>query len=751
MANSEVVRQSDFSFGEISDEYAASDSAAKVKSLKKGKNLRILNSYGVGQRYGSRRMATVVESVAIDIITTDGTEYLGVIRAAGADIYSQDGSLVQSVGSAPWVAADLSGLTYYSDADVVYFAHKSYWPRTLTLTAGTWAFALLPFDGGAGGSSLQPYFRFAAKGITVTPSDVTGTISVVFSSNVLTAAHVGVRFRYGARADSLKEFQITVVADGTHGTALVLDTLPPTYVVTVADGSGYRVGEDVQGSESGAAGIVTAISTNDVTVLMANGYESFLITGFGPASTDGENLVGPFTSSLVSAASVTTPGATTVWDEAAISPARGYPGDVFVRTGRLGFADFPLIPAGITLSAPGAPNDFDVGKAEADDAIFYLLQDGGQRIKFCASAANLIIHTDKKVYYVPEDENTPLAANTFAPIEVGPTGISQARPLVVEAGVVFVEIGGNRVMGLLSTGDVTSPYQLTDLSRHAAHLIKNPLNLAMTNGNSQAPERYIFALNEDGTLACIFYDTNPPRLGVTPWETDGEWSSMVTVAGIVYAICSRSINGSTVYLLERLDADAQMDASSLFSDDGAFLSMVDDDETGPTNDDGVLLSTDTGALPHLAGETIKVIRGTEYLGEFMVGADGSIGDLGASTGDFEGGLHFDIDTVLWPPESVNDQRTMFQRRRIVAAAVRTQDSGPYTIGIYGRDLVNLRPAYDQGDDLSAAPPLRTEVKRWPLSGYEYEPSVQILRPIPQPLTILSVAQELSVPYSRSAA
>jgi hypothetical protein len=609
----------------------------------------------------------------------------------------------------------------------------------LTRTAGVWAFSLFDFDSGAGGSILQPYYRFARPGITLTPSALTGNINVVFSDNVLVPAHIGVRFRYGASAVSLKEMVITAVTDGQHGTATVIDALPPSFDVTVADASGFRVGENVQGHDSGAEGVAMGIAANVVTVLMTNGYESFL-TG-----TDAEQLVGPFTSSLISGTGASAaPAPSTVWDEAVFSPVRQYPGDVFERSGRLGFADIPQIPGAVIMSSPGARNDFDVGKGEAQDAIFWLLAEGGQRVLYCVSASSLIILTDRRVYYVPEDQNTPLAANTFVPIEVGPTGASNAFPITVEEGVVYVEAGGNRVMGLLLTGNLTAPFQLTDLSRHADHLIKNPVSLSLTNGNAQAPERYIFALNADGTMTCMFFDTNPPRLGLTPWQTAGAYIAMVPIKGIIYALCRRTLISGDAYFLERLDATVQMDASSLFSSAGSYLPLTDDAGDSIIADDGTALLTDSAAMPHLAGETVSVIRGTEFLGLFTVNPDGSIPGIEAADGDFEAGLHYEMDAVKWPPEAQDDQRTMFARRRAARVAVRVQDSCVYSVGLLGRTSSQTRPAYDQGDDIEIAPPLRSEVKRFVIAGYEYEPCIQIKRPIPTPLTILSIAEEVVV-------
>lgn len=736
MARRQVIRQSDFGFGELSDTYAASNIEAKSKSLKSGLNTRILNSFAFGQRYGSRWLVDASGvGINFEIVTSNGTSLVGIARAGGVDIYSTDGALIQSVSGAPWSADEAQELVWHARQDEVYFTHQSYWPRLLSVTAGVWSIDLFDFEAGAGGSSQQPYYRFERPGIELLPSATSGSINVVFSDDVLVAAHQGVRFRYGSTLASAKEMEITAVLDAQNATATVIDELPPTFTVTVADASGYRIGEDVQGLDSQAAGVITDISGSDLTVLMSDNYASFDVAGT-------EYIVGPYHRSKVSAVSVTDPAPSTVWDEAALSPARGYPGAVFERSGRLGFTDFPEIPGAVVMSAPGARHVFDVGKGEPQDAIFFVLEEGGQRIRYGISAANLILLTDRNVYFVPEDENAPLSAATFTPTKVGPTGTSSAFPVIVEEGVVFVERGGNRIMGLLTTGDTSAPFRLEDLSKHADHLIKNPVSLAMTNGNAQAPERYVFALNEDGTLTCIFFSTNPPRLGLTPWETDGAWLAMASINGIIYAVCRRTFGVSDTYSLERLDAEVQMDASTLFATASAGLYLTDESDDTIDGEDGPI-GTDAAAVPHLANRTVKVIRGTEYLGEFTVSAEGTLSGIDAADGSFEAGLHFNMPATLWPPEAEGDGNIMFARRKIDHAAIRVKDSVSYTVGIEGRDLVNVRPSYDQGDDLEDAPPTRSEVKRWPMSGWLHEPCLQITRPLPQPLTVLGVAQEVS--------
>lgn len=738
------VRQTDFAFGELSPDYAASEVEAKTRSLKKGKNLRILNSYGVTQRPGSRRLATLSgQGIEAELLTSGGEAFIGVIRAAGIDIYSTSGGLLQSIGGAPWSASEAMSLTWLVRADELYVAHHNYWTRKLTYTpsTGVWSLGLVVFDAGPGSSVSQPYYRFAAAGITMQPSALTGAVNVVFSAAVLQAAHVGIRFRYGGSATALKELQITGVTDGLNGTATIIDKLPPTYNVTVADASGYRIGEDVEGADSKAKGVVTNVAGAVVTVLMADFFE-----GFYNAAATIEYLVGPHHKSKITVGGValTTPAASTVWDEAVFSDVRGYPGDVFEHKGRLGFTDLPNIRDAILLSAPGFLGDFDVGEGTAADAIFWRSANGAERILYGVSAKNLIVLTDRRVCYVPESDTVPVAADTFELTEIGPLGATTAFPVLVEDGVIYVEYGGNRIMGAYITGQLGAPWRLVDLSRRGAHLINNPISLAMTGGNPQSPERYVFVLNGDGTLACMFYDLEPARLGWTPWDTAGSFIAMVPIRGVIYAVAKRTIGGATVYLLERHDSTCQLDASTKFSDAGSYESLLTDDGEEYLTDAGEVLTTNYSAVPQLAGQTVKVIRGTQYLGEFTADATGAIVGIDAGDGDFEAGLHFDINAVLWPPEPDKDVSAMFGLRRQNRVAVRVKDSCVYTIGIEGRATVNTRPAYDQGDDITIAPPLRSELKRFLLTGWEHEPSAQILRPLPQPLTVLSVAEEVTV-------
>lgn len=755
MARVAPVRQNDVSFGELSEDYAASGNREAVtRSLKRGRNIRILNSYGWAQRPGSRRMATLSGTgVNVTLVTSDGDEFVGFLRAAGIDIYDISGNLVASAEGAPWTADNVGAVTWHARANTLYVASHDFWPRVLTYANGVWTWALFVFAAGHGGSTAQLYFRFPeTKNITMQPSALTGSITVQWSADVLKAGHVGTIFRYGGGSEDLKEIHIDTVVDARNATATVIDRLPPTFAINVSGSSnGFRTQDEIEGSGSGAKALLVGISGNTLTAIMINGY-----LGFNDSGSTRDYIIGPSTrvQCADSSQSAATPAASVVWDEQVISPVRGYPGDVFEHAGRLGFADFPTIPDAIALASPIDVTDFDITGADANAAIFHQIgQKSGQHVRYVISAGNLIILTDKAAYYVPEDVNTPLSGNSFSVENIGPVGTSYAFPVQVPEGVVYIESGGNRIMGTFTTGDATTPWRITEISKRCAHLVRNPVSLAMTSGNAQAPERYIFALNADGTVLCIYYDDQgqDSRLGGVLWSTrDGDaYLAMVSRQGVIYAVCRRMIGGNTVYLLERFDADAQMDCGTFFTAASGALGFGLG--SGDTLDlgGGDMLLMGSSSIPQLAGQSVQVVSGTEFLGTFTVGGDGIIAGNDAPDSTFEAGFHFDIDVQPWTPEPPTSaiQATSSatgKRRRIVHVGVQVKDSGVYTVGVAGAPSVATRAAYDQGDNLDAAPPLRSEFKRFTTGGgWQYAPNIQITRPNPTPLTVLSTITEVA--------
>lgn len=739
MARRAVTRQNDFSFGQLSEDFAAGgDKDVVAASLKRGLNIRLRNSLGLSNRPGSNWKATVgSRGRTVEVTTSAGDRYVTVIYDETISIYTESGGLVQTVTGAPWDEDQAFECTTDFIADKLYIAHNDFWTRVLERDpdTGTWSLGLYEFAAGAGSSTNQLYFRFAAKGILLTPSARTGAITLTTSEDFFVDDHVGTIIRYHG-----KEIEITAVTDAQNAAGTVIDQLPPTFQFTVGEGDGFRAGDTIEGQNTSASGVLAAVSGDTLTAIMTEGYEGF----DDQAAPDNEYIIGPSGRSKITPASLTLVASvgSTVWDEQAFSEVRGYPGIVFQHGERLGFADFPQIADGIAASAPGTDDDFDLGEGAAGDAFFVRIgKKTGQRIRHVVSSVNIIVLTDRKTYYVPETEDLPIAAETISFLEIAPTGASTAFPVAVEDGVVYCEDGGNRVVGVFSTGETGGPWRLIDLSEFASDLISNPVSFAKTIGNGQAPERYVYCLNDDGTVAVGKFDKKTPqRVGWVPWTTDGTYHSMFEIRGVVFSLCEREIGGATTYLLESFDESAQMDASSRFTDFSGYFSLLADDGSEILADDGSEIITGYPVVPHLVGQTVHITLGTQYLGEFDVISPGVIEGL-EETGDYEIGLHYEMDAICWPAEPGGfDTSPGFKKRKAARVAVKTHNTGVFAVGIEGRDG-KLRPAYDTRDDLEEEPPLRSEVWRKTFLGWSHEPCVQITRPIPSPVTILSVAVE----------
>lgn len=116
---------------------------------------------------------------------------LGESGGVGYARFWRDGSLIMSGGSpytivSPYAATALSAISHRQSGDVLFMAHPSYAPRTLTRTSDTsWAFATFTTLGGP----FQDINPDATT--TLQASAATGSVTVTASAALFTAADVG--------------------------------------------------------------------------------------------------------------------------------------------------------------------------------------------------------------------------------------------------------------------------------------------------------------------------------------------------------------------------------------------------------------------------------------------------------------------------------------------------------------------------------------------------------------------------------
>jgi|JI9StandDraft_2_1071091.scaffolds.fasta_scaffold02066_13 hypothetical protein len=647
--------QNAFTTGEVGPEFLQrAEEELQNESAQALRNVIIANAGGIRRRPGSVPKAKNTNGVKrrIEMFDLVGDEIRGLVMTDGQlDIYETDGTLEDTL-VAPWGEADIDDIVHVNGDNRFYF-FGDFFPQQLTYTNGVWTLADIDFESSIGSTISQPYWRFSAtKGISLTPSALTGSITLTSSDDLFEAGHVGTRFRYIGN-----EILITAVTNATTATGTVITALYPTIDVTVASSAGFQVGEVVTGDTSGAEGVISSIPDGtSLIVTLSFGYTYFA---------DTETLDGPSASTTVSGApSAATAAASVIWDEQMISSVRGYPRAGVLHRNRLIIAGFPQAPNAVAASATGFENDFDLGQAEDADAFIEALgDDQNATIRHLISSEQLVLLTDRACYYVPESENSPLTPTRVSFNRIGPDGASTVRPLLTPEGVVFVDNAG-RLLVIGATGSVRASWAVQELSLFSNHLLTGPKSLTYVDGLGNRSERYVIVLNEDATAVAVAYRRGAEQVGVSLWTPAEGFDWLSIAAWKTRMFC---IQGD--YFAE-FDMDATMDLELPY----------------------------TAAATLLAGESVYVARsGIVWQGPLAVNGSGLIPTVAVAAGQTIGK---DFRTSIIPSPPVAKQFG-YERRRISRLWTDMLESGPYRVD---GELVNT---HDEDDDLEAPPPLRS--------------------------------------------
>lgn len=272
-----VGTQRDFSAGELDLSMKRADENPTMKiGARQLSNFRILNSGAAVNRPGRSALFPVFASERIDEVLMSpgnifylefGSGGLAVRNAAGTQVFLSN-KKGDGTTSIPWTSATLKNIVWslasgsgrsiyicYGDDAPVNVPQVLTWDgvsQTSTWTLTTYAETI------NGGQKRTPFYRISPQNITMQPSATIGSVTLTFSGNVLVAGMIGTRFRFCGR-----QLVLTAVASGISGTAIAVEPLPPaqTLTLTTPTVGAFNVGDEVNGSVSGAQGIVTGSAT----------------------------------------------------------------------------------------------------------------------------------------------------------------------------------------------------------------------------------------------------------------------------------------------------------------------------------------------------------------------------------------------------------------------------------------------------------------------------------------------------------
>jgi hypothetical protein len=678
--------------GEVGEEFLQStEEELNATAASTLLNVFVTNSRGCRRRPGTVPMSipTISGTTRVEVfdLSGDQVKLLGFSDEA-LEIFDEDGVYEDDI-AAPWAAEDIADI-YIANGDDRFYIFGNFTPQILTYSGGSFSLDDLEFADGIGSAIRQPYWRYAEKGMTLTPSATTGTgITLTTSADFFVAGHVGTRIRY-----LNNEIEITAVTNGTTATGTVITTLYPTITVPVTSVAPFKVGHAISGETSQVEGQVAAVGASSITVTLTGGYSYF------DAS---EKIVSPEGSTTTTGASTaTTPAASVIWDEQMISAVRGYPRCGVLHRNRLIIAGFPQAANAVAASAIDFETDFDLGSARDDEAFIVSLgDDQNAEIRHLVSAEQLVILTDRSCYYVPENEQSPLSPTRVSFLRISPDGSSSVQPVLAPEGVIFVDLVG-RLLVISATGSIRASWEVGELSMLAKHLITTPVELCYVDGIDGRSERLIMVRNSDNSVATMSYRRGADQAGMSKWTpaTGHNWKSFAAWKQQLY-----TIQGSH---LARFSMNATCDLEADYSSAATILNGLD----------------------------VYVLRsGIVWAGPLTVASGEVTGIAPAET--YSLGLDFEVQVTPAPPVH---QRIGHEERGITRMWLNVLDTGPYRCGN------ELRTGYVEDSDFEAPPPLMTGGSdEFYIEGYSTDDMPSVTQDVGEgaPLFIRSMTMEVS--------
>lgn len=592
-------------------------------------------------------------------------------------------------------------------ANPIYVAQVAFTTPVAAIDANNWLIGPFLFDETPEGALRQPYFRFATHGIEMLCSARTGNaIDVTFSGPVLAAEHVGVSFRFHDR-----EIVITSVTSATAGKANVIERLPPTRRVTLANANSrdaFKVGQVAIGADSGAEGLIVATNGTanlDIIVYKGDNY------------TDTEKIASPTGSGVVTGTpSEITLAASVVWDEAVMSDYRGWPSSIRYDRSRLILCDFPQLPRYIAWSAIGAPNDHLAG-AEADEA-FQELCDGSGRVRHVIGGNDEFVLTDLGCYYIPISESNPLAPGRVAFRVIAAVGAGTVQPVQMHEGIVYATENAKSLIAIVPTGQTSFPYRTAAISEFHADIFTGVRAMAAMAGGGSQTEQYLWVVQDDGTAIVGKFDSSNEWAGFVPVTGEGLIRWVSALGGDV--LFNVEYDTAFDWVMERLDEDMFGDCGVPLNQTLPLLRPNPEDLT-------------KGRLWFLAGLTVNIMDGKTHLGARLVDADGFV--VEETDDDFTGDditavFAFDLTVSMYLP-NVPEGAEKGQRvglRSVKRAVAHVQDSTQFTF--MGRIFSGTLPVSGIFGESGV--------------GRSPEPEVVLTKTVPGPIRITELDVEVTI-------
>ncbi len=609
-----------FNAGELSEKMKARvDVSQYGKGCKTVKNFLVRPYGSVEKRPGTLFVANTKETAKavrlIPFVFSTDTVYICEFGDNYIRFYRNRAFVMEL--SSIYPAAAVAGIKYVQCADVMYLAHPSYPVQVLKRTSATvfeistleWAYPPV----------LDPNLD---DGFTITPSGVSGNITLAASKDLFLAGHKDAYFEliHIRRQNSIDGEFSNSTTSGGEGTSTTLEvkgfwtfTTHGTWTGNVAIQRSYDNGSTWGDyrvySSSNDSNVSTSGEEEDSDVLYR-----IHITGYSQSSTGTikkcvYKFVNPDfrTTGVVQITAVTDARnasatvikklgeavATNEWNEGAFSGVSGYPCAIAFFEERLFFGGIAKKPQTIWGSKTNDWNNFLDGTKDDDAISFTLASDTVNEIEWLVQHDNLIIGTSDSEWTLgASNKDEALTASNFHCVRQSVYGSAPIAARMAGEVVLFVQRQARKVREFCYSYEKDG-FVSPDLTILADHITEGGV---VETALTQQPDTLLWCLLSSGTIAALTYERDQEVCGWQRIVTDGAIQSICAVPGT---------DGDTLYWIVVRNGKRMIEemAPRTWSDTAHCIYL----DSAVVVDNGDDTGTVVSGLNHLEGKTVDIL------------------------------------------------------------------------------------------------------------------------------------------------
>src|SRR6056297_2741980 len=549
-ACSELAILNTFNSGELSPHMNARIDFEKYKSgLRTLENFTVLPYGGARKRPGTEYIAqTKSNSVARLAPFSVGVDQTYVMELGDGYIrFYSNGIQIQRSGvpievSTPYGEDDVFEIQFAQFADTVYMVHQDHPVQKLKRTTTAPTFTIAEVDWG-----YPPVMDENLTDITLTPSAITGSITITASDSVFTTNHVNSDW---VLRSPYENNNVELDLGSTSGTSDVLRVEGDWNLRTT--GAGYQGTLKLQVSEDGGStwgtfreyentDSSTAVNYDRSGTETEIGVQYRLVyesdgTGSGNASLKAESpylngwvtITNYLSSTQVQATVQSDLGstdATDQWFEGAFSDERGYPRTVEFYENRLWFGGTEYMVNTLWGSETANYERFQTGSY--DDSSLRLSINSDNIIEWLLGRGQLFVGTLGDEWILSGgDSSTPLTPSTVvARRQTGFGSKNGLAALIASDSILYLQRQGRKLREFEYSLEADA-YKSIDVTMLAEHITDGGI---IQIDDQQQPEPTIWCVRSDGQLLSMAYSKAQNVYGWSRHITDGEFESVAVI------------------------------------------------------------------------------------------------------------------------------------------------------------------------------------------------------------------------------